>query len=958
MFISKIHVRGFGPLTDRTLTFSENRVTVICEPNEAGKSSLVDAIVHTFFSFYGDKRKRGVLRSVEKYKPWSSTNGKDAYGVELTVVMDTGQRLRLTSDFTRSQPLEIHDLGQGKTLEQNGQSFGERFFRMSQDCFTSTFVLRQKEGEGSAADLPALVEQAAASTGSKGNMITAQKAISDLAAVTSSHPTHAPAPVKPETLLNRLEDALRCAETELSKAAEQWADRAEEMNASAAMDEEIAKLTRSRNEVERRLTIAELHEAREHVKSLKESEERGQRHAELTAELAPYARFATADRARARSLADEARAAQLRLDRVRQNPTSREEERLEILEEELAVFPPSIAEVTQADADNLRWMVRELPESDSELKSLKARIETALREARDAGVPVENFEAMRGKLPGVPAEDLRMVMEQETRRRTVEAETVAATAALAEAEQGTATAQAARAARRWKASAGLLTFITLGILAFIVVLIGFPKSALLAALASLIAGGFAMWQMHLAQVESVRDLEPALAREITAKGELGRINERRDAELSNLARTMTRLQLDEEMLQSIRQMSEWAIHLTPYHALIELCDTRSRSRNDLLCDASIILSKVMPDVRLNEVNEALLERAMGRVDDYLKKSRLREQLSATSGERRREMEAAAAQLAEADDALTAMLDELLLPPGNRDERMAALEEGCEKARRLKESGSAPTTPGKQDISTAESRLALLEARAAKDAGTAPTADTADPQTQDHLTAPAVLRDQLNHLVRRHEQVREDRARLFSECSRAAEEWRRDQPVLQEKIDRLKMETSRHREFLEALTTTRKIMQELANGIHANWAGGLNQRVNELLALINDDYFEMELNEKLEISVKARSTGQRMKGAELQHLSRGASDQLKLVMRTAIAEFVAGGAGRLPLILDEPFAHWDDERFVSAMRMLNQLAERHQIIVLTCHAWRFERLAQEHPDLAASMNRCNLSAVEQ
>jgi len=222
----------------------------------------------------------------------------------------------------------------------------------------------------------------------------------------------------------------------------------------------------------------------------------------------------------------------------------------------------------------------------------------------------------------------------------------------------------------------------------------------------------------------------------------------------------------------------------------------------------------------------------------------------------------------------------------------------------------------------------------------------------------VLRDELNHLAHRREQVREDRARLFSECSRAADEWRQTQPLLQEKVDRLKMETTRQREFLEALTTTREIMASLADEIHANWAGGLNQRVNELLALINDDYFEMELNEKLEISVKARSTGRRMKGAELQHLSRGAYDQLKLVMRTAIAEFVAEGSEPLPLILDEPFAHWDDERFVNAMQMLNQLAERHQIIVLTCHAWRFDRLAQEHPALAATLNRCSLNPTAQ
>gem|GEM_PF-5933173 len=178
----------------------------------------------------------------------------------------------------------------------------------------------------------------------------------------------------------------------------------------------------------------------------------------------------------------------------------------------------------------------------------------------------------------------------------------------------------------------------------------------------MIAGAFGMWQMHLAQVESARDLEPALAREITAKGELGRIKERRDADESTLLRTMARLQLDEETLQIIRQMSQWSIQLTPYHALMKLRDARTNSRENLLSDASIILGNVMPDVRRDEVDEALLERAVLKVGDYLQKCRLKEQMGATTGERRREMEAAATQLAEADGRLTAILDELLVPP--------------------------------------------------------------------------------------------------------------------------------------------------------------------------------------------------------------------------------------------------------------------------------------------------------
>jgi hypothetical protein len=73
------------------------------------------------------------------------------------------------------------------------------------------------------------------------------------------------------------------------------------------------------------------------------------------------------------------------------------------------------------------------------------------------------------------------------------------------------------------------------------------------------------------------------------------------------------------------------------------------------------------------------------------------------------------------------------------------------------------------------------------------------------------------------------------------------------------------------------------------------------------------------------------------LSRGTRDQLWLALRVAILETLAPERA-LPLILDDPFLHFDDERLALAGRALARVGERHQVLLFThdsrLTAWDF------------------------
>jgi uncharacterized protein YhaN len=66
------------------------------------------------------------------------------------------------------------------------------------------------------------------------------------------------------------------------------------------------------------------------------------------------------------------------------------------------------------------------------------------------------------------------------------------------------------------------------------------------------------------------------------------------------------------------------------------------------------------------------------------------------------------------------------------------------------------------------------------------------------------------------------------------------------------------------------------------------------------------------------------------LSRGTAEQLYLSMRLAFVREYAKHAGPLPLVVDDIFVNFDQGRAKSAMKILGEIAQTHQVLVFTCH----------------------------
>jgi len=135
--------------------------------------------------------------------------------------------------------------------------------------------------------------------------------------------------------------------------------------------------------------------------------------------------------------------------------------------------------------------------------------------------------------------------------------------------------------------------------------------------------------------------------------------------------------------------------------------------------------------------------------------------------------------------------------------------------------------------------------------------------------------------------------------------------------------------LEASSYAAAVIEEVARDKHARIAPPMASLASEFLGEITDGaYEELLINRDLGISVRVPQTA-RMNDAPERSLSKGTVDQIYLALRLAMVQGLSEDGERIPMLLDDPFANYDDRRLERAMRLLVRLGEKNQILVFTC-----------------------------
>lgn len=187
-----------------------------------------------------------------------------------------------------------------------------------------------------------------------------------------------------------------------------------------------------------------------------------------------------------------------------------------------------------------------------------------------------------------------------------------------------------------------------------------------------------------------------------------------------------------------------------------------------------------------------------------------------------------------------------------------------------------------------------------------------------------LRGELADCRKRRDALLRERESLKSRIGSLSEEAERI-PELEEECARLDEEYTKGEREYELLKKTANLLEKAREQFSTRYLKDLQKGVETFLSLLEpEEPYNSVVDVKLQVKLEEAGAFR-----ELEYYSAGWQDLVQLAKRFAIADALCDG--ELPvLILDDPFTNLDTGKQKKALRLLEEKAEKWQIIYFTCH----------------------------
>ncbi len=127
------------------------------------------------------------------------------------------------------------------------------------------------------------------------------------------------------------------------------------------------------------------------------------------------------------------------------------------------------------------------------------------------------------------------------------------------------------------------------------------------------------------------------------------------------------------------------------------------------------------------------------------------------------------------------------------------------------------------------------------------------------------------------------------------------------------------------------LEQLSGEMRGYLKRDLNEKASAIICEITDGkYTKLVTDEKLHVSLVTND-----KLVEIEQVSRGTVEQIYLALRMAVGELLC--EEEMPVILDDAFAYYDEERMLQTLKWLKE--HKKQVIVFTCQK-REEQVMKE------------------
>ena len=164
----------------------------------------------------------------------------------------------------------------------------------------------------------------------------------------------------------------------------------------------------------------------------------------------------------------------------------------------------------------------------------------------------------------------------------------------------------------------------------------------------------------------------------------------------------------------------------------------------------------------------------------------------------------------------------------------------------------------------------------------------------------------------------------------------DYTELMARKERLLSERQRLQDEYDAIVLAMETFSQASEELQSRFAPALGKCAAKIFSRLTGGRYENVLLDR-DLNVAAVESGSAA-ARNAAVLSHGSADQLYLALRLAICETVLPEEKHLPLILDDTFASFDDERMNVALHYLLEESRQRQILLFTCHGREQKALA--------------------
>ena len=144
MKINKLKINSYGKLKEKEFDLKDG-INIIYGQNEAGKSTLINFIINSFYGISKNKKGKEVS-DYDKYKPWVG----EEFSGKVEYELDDENKYEIYRDFNKKNPKifneNMEDISKEFNIDKNkGNEFFYEQTKIDVDLFLSTLAINQNE---------------------------------------------------------------------------------------------------------------------------------------------------------------------------------------------------------------------------------------------------------------------------------------------------------------------------------------------------------------------------------------------------------------------------------------------------------------------------------------------------------------------------------------------------------------------------------------------------------------------------------------------------------------------------------------------------------------------------------------------------------------------------------------------------------------------------------------------